>query len=125
MARSRFVAWVAMVALLAGCGGGGALDGTWTRSLSGEGDVTMTVRGGTATFQLPEPRWPAQDDLVAKVSLQGETLTLADETGPAACGKPAPAYTARIEGSVLTVSGGQGDPCGGRRVVLAGRWERR
>lgn len=125
MRAMRGVVGLLGMLVLAGCGGGGALDGTWARTLSGEGEVTMTVKGGKATFQLPEPRWPAADDLVAKVALSGETLTLSEESGPSACGKAAPAYTAKIEGATLVISGGSGDPCGGRRTALVGTWEKR
>jgi hypothetical protein len=124
--RSRCSALVlGTMCLMAACGGGGggALAGKWTKTMSGEGDVQLDVgAGGKATVELPAPRWPDASDWTAKFSLSGDSLSIADESGPAACGKPAPAYVARVEGNALTISGGGSDPCGARHAVLVGTW---
>ncbi len=121
----RFVTAALAALALAGCGGGGPLEGTWTRTMSGEGDLTMTVSGGKASFALPDGRWPDPVDLTAAVKLDGETLSVTDEAGPAACGKPAPTYTAKVEGTSLTIGGGGTDPCGARHAVLVGTWTKK
>ena len=86
--RTRRIAYLAAVTgMLMACGGGaGGLGGQWTKSMSGEGDVTMNISGGKATIELPSPRWPAEKDLLATLSIAGDSLTIADECGPAACG---------------------------------------
>jgi hypothetical protein len=106
-----------------GGGGGGALAGKWTKAMSGEGDVQLDVASsGKATVELPAPRWPDEGDWTAKFSLAGDSLSISDESGPSACGKPAPAYVAKVEGNSLTISGGGSDPCGARHAVLVGTW---
>jgi len=124
MKSLRFaVAAAACLLVACGGGGGGALSGTWTKTMSGEGDVTMTVGGGgKTTFELPAPRWPEEHDLTATLTLAGDSLTIADEAGPAACGKPAPKYAVKVEGNALTIGGGGSDPCGARHAVLVGAW---
>jgi hypothetical protein len=115
---------MAGASVLAACGGGaGGLSGKWTKTLSGEGDVVLDIAsGGKATVELPAPRWPEPADWTAKLSLAGDSLSIADEAGPRACGKPAPKYAAKVDGNTLTISGGNSDPCGGRHTVLVGTW---
>jgi hypothetical protein len=109
---------------LAGCeGGGGALAGTWTKSMSGEGDVKMTVGGGGAVkVELPSPRWPADVDVEAKLRMVGDSLEVSGETGPSACKDPAPKYHVAVSGTSMTIGGGSADPCPARHAVLVGTW---
>jgi hypothetical protein len=116
-----------MVWALAACGdrGAGGLAGKWSKSMAGEGDVTMNVgAGGKATVELPSPRWPEEHDVTATIAIAGDSLAISDEGGPAACGKdkPAPRYAAKLEGKSLMISGGSGDPCPARHAVLIGTW---
>jgi hypothetical protein len=124
MRIERLALVVTAACLLAACGGGGgALSGTWKKTMSGEGDVTMTVGGGgKTTVELPSPRWPDEHDVTATLTLAGDSLTITDEAGPAACGKPAPKYAAKVEGNALTISGGSSDPCPARHAELVGTW---
>ena len=109
---------------LAGCGGGGgALAGSWTKQMSGEGDVKMTVGGGgAAKIELPSPRWPADVDVEAKLKMVGDSLEITGDTGPHACKDPAPKYAAKVEGNTLTIGGGGSDPCTLRHAALVGTW---
>ena len=115
---------LALVGALAGCGGGGgALSGKWTKTMSGEGDVVMNVAaGGKATVELPEGRWPGEKDWTATLAVAGDSLSIADEGGSAACGKPAPKYAVKVENNTLSIGGGGSDPCGARHAVLVGTW---
>lgn len=126
----RFALATTVTCLFTACGGGGggALSGTWTKTMSGEGDVTMNVgSGGKATVELPAPRWPDEHDVTATLSLAGDSLSIANEGGPGACGndKPAPKYAAKVEGKTLTISGGSSDPCPARHAVLVGTWTKK
>jgi hypothetical protein len=118
---------LAMGCALGACGGGaGGLTGTWTKAMSGEGDVVLDVQSdGKSIVELPAPRWPEASDWTARLSLEGDSLSIADEAGPAACGKPAPRYAAKVEGNALTIGGGGSDPCGARHAVLVGTWTRK
>ena len=112
--------------VLVGCGGGsGALAGTWTKTMAGEGDVTMVIKGGTAEIQLPAPRWPADVDMTVKVTASGDSITITEDAGPSACTQPAPKYSFAAQGNQLTVSGGNTDPCGARHAALVGTWTKK
>jgi hypothetical protein len=117
---------LAVTTVVAGCGGGGgagSIAGDWTRSMSGEGDVTLRVEsGGRATMELPAPRWPEATDWSAKLTVAGDSLAISEESGPAACGKPAPTYVVKVEGKAMTIGGGGSDPCGARHAALVGSW---
>jgi len=119
-----------VVCALTACGGGGSggLSGKWSKSMAGEGDVTMDVgSGGKATVELPSPRWPEEHDVTATLAFAGDSLAITDESGPASCGKdkPAPRYAAKVEGNSLMISGGSGDPCPARHAVLVGTWTKK
>ena len=121
--RSRALVLVAGVVALAACGGGGgALAGTWTKPMAGEGDLKMTVAGGKAKFQLPDGRWPAEVDVEAKVRMVGDSLEVTGDTGPSACKDPAPKYSVAVSGNTITIGGGSSDPCPARHAVLVGTW---
>lgn len=124
MCMRRIVLAMAGTFVVAACGGGaGGLSGKWTKSMSGESDVTMDVgSGGKATVELPAPRWPEEHDVTATLTLAGDSLSIADEAGPSSCGKPAPKYAAKVEGNTLMISGGSSDPCSARHAVLVGTW---
>lgn len=108
---------------LVGCGGGGgALAGTWTKPMSGEGDLKMTVQGNSARLELPSPRWPAEVDMEVKLRMVGDSLEVSGDKGPSACKDPAPRYAAAVSGNSLTISGGSSDPCPARHAVLVGTW---
>lgn len=124
----RRIVLVAGACVLAACGGGGGggLSGQWTKTMSGEGDVVLEVgAGGKSTVEMPAPRWPEPKDWTGTLRLVGDSLTISDEGGPSACGKPAPTYVAKVEGNALTISGGNSDPCGGRHAVLVGTWTKK
>lgn len=105
------------------CGGGsGGLSGSWTKPMSGEGDLKMVVRGNSARFELPSPRWPAEVDVEAKVRMMGDSLEVTGDTGPSACKDPAPKYAVAMSGNTITISGGSSDPCPARHAVLVGTW---
>lgn len=121
--RSNALVLVAgMMALTACGGGGGALAGTWTKPMSGEGDLKMTVAGSKAKFELPSPRWPADVDVEARVRMVGDSLEVSGDTGPSACKDPAPRYAVAVSGNTVTISGGSSDPCPARHAVLVGTW---
>jgi hypothetical protein len=110
--------------VIAGCGGGSSkMAGKWTKSMEGEGDVVLTIDGkGAASFALPDGRWPAPVDVQSMLTMQGDSLTIASETGPSACAQPAPKYVVAISGTSMTIGGGSSDPCGARHEVLVGTW---
>ncbi len=113
-----------VVLAVAGCGGGGsAIAGKWTKTMTGEGDVVMNVaNNGTATFALPDGRWPAEIDVTAKFAVSGDSLTMTGDSGPSACADPAPKYAIAVSGNTLTIGGGNTDPCGARHAALVGTW---
>ena len=114
---------VAGVAMFAGCGGGaGGLAGTWTKPMSGEGDLKMVVQGGKAKFHLPDGRWPADVDFEAKLRMVGDSLEVSGDTGPSACKDAAPKYAVAVSGNTVAISGGSSDPCPARHAVLVGTW---
>lgn len=113
---------VAGTIVAAACGGSGGLAGTWTKPMSGEGDLKMVVQGGRARFHLPDGRWPADVDFEARVRMVGDSLTLQGDTGPSACKDAAPKYAISTSGNTMTISGGSSDPCTARHAVLVGTW---
>ncbi|MFZ5624498.1 MAG: hypothetical protein ACOY71_08710 [Gemmatimonadota bacterium] len=114
-----------LVIVAAGCAGAGPVAGTWTKSMAGEGDVKLIVdRGGKAKVELPSPRWPAEVDMEMKMTVKGDSLHLGSDSGPSACGQPAPAYTFTVQGDQLTIGGGNTDPCGVRHAALVGTWKK-
>lgn len=124
----RASGWLIGVVLVgvavAGCGGGSsALAGTWTKSMEGEGDVTLTIAGnGAATLALPDGRWPAAIDVQATMTALGDSLTVTNDSGPSACAQPAPKYVVAVSGNTMTIGGGNTDPCGMRHAVMVGTW---
>ena len=125
----RTSGWLAGVVLVglaaAGCGGGGssAIAGKWTKAMTGEGDVVMTIeKNGTASFALPDGRWPAPVDMTANLAVAGDSLSMTGDGGPSACAQPAPKYVVAVSGNTLTIGGGNTDPCGARHAALVGTW---
>lgn len=123
---SGWFAGVVLVGLVvAGCGGGGssAMAGKWTKQMAGEGDVVLTIaRDGSASFALPDGRWPADIDMTAKFTMAGDSLIVTADGGPSACTLPAPKYVMALSGNTLTIAGGNTDPCGARHAALVGTW---
>lgn len=122
---SGWLAGVVLVGLAAGCGGGGssAIAGKWTKAMTGEGDVVMTIeKNGRASFALPDGRWPAPVDMTANLAVAGDSLSMTGDGGPSACAQPAPKYVVAVSGNTLTIGGGNTDPCGARHAALVGTW---
>jgi hypothetical protein len=122
------IGFIALAGVLAACGGMGGsspIAGKWTKTMSGEGEVIMTIaQNGVASFALPDGRWPAPVDIEATLTVKGDSLTISNESGPSSCAMPAPGYVVAVAGNSMTIGGGGSDQCGTRHAVLVGTWSK-
>ena len=124
-ARS-FTRSVALLSLLAGCGGDAAkYAGTWKRDLYGEGEVHMKLASnGGVELMLPSPRWPDSVDLKGRARFQGDTLVFKADTAARACQTQDARYVVSLNDDQLRIAGLGMDNCGNRRAALVGTWQK-
>ncbi|HXE58689.1 MAG TPA: hypothetical protein VNK43_11865 [Gemmatimonadales bacterium] len=110
-----------LLGLLA-CEGRNGLSGTYTRTLYGEGELRMSMRGNTLAMELPSPRWPAEVDIEGPFRMRGDTLIFDDAAEALGCKAPDARYLVRRQEDTLNISGLGMDPCGARHAALVGTW---
>lgn len=122
--RVPVVGPLAVVTLLAGCGGEASkYAGDWKRELYGEGDVQMKLASnGGLELLLPSPRWPDSVDMKGQASFSGDTLIFKADTTGSACQTADARYVVNRTEDELHIAGVGMDPCGGRRAALVGTW---
>lgn len=122
----RQFALVAAVVSLAACGGEGAkYSGTWSRDLSGEGEVKMNLASnGNVELMMPSPRWPDSVDMKAQAAFVGDTLVFRADTAGSACQTADARYVVSRTEDQLQIAGVGMDTCGGRRAALVGTWKK-
>lgn len=122
----RHLALVAAVVSLAACGGEGSkYSGTWTRDLSGEGEVQMNLASnGNLELMMPSPRWPDSVDMKTQAAFVGDTLVFRADTAGSACQTADARYVVDRTEDQLHISGVGMDTCGGRRAALVGTWKK-
>ncbi|HEX6615077.1 MAG TPA: hypothetical protein VF046_02130 [Gemmatimonadales bacterium] len=120
------LALVVAVVSLAACGGESSkYSGTWTRDLSGEGEVKMNLgSNGNVELMMPSPRWPDSVDMKAQAAFVGDTLVFRADTAGSACQTSDARYVVNRTEDQLQISGVGMDTCGGRRAALVGTWKK-
>ena len=120
------LALIAAVVSLAACGGERSkYSGTWTRDLSGEGEVKMNLgSNGNVELMMPSPRWPDSVDMKAQAAFVGDTLVFRADTAGSACQTADARYIVNRTEDQLQISGVGMDTCGGRRAALVGTWKK-
>lgn len=110
--------------MLAACGGdAGKYSGHWKRTLTGEGDVELSLASnGKMELMLPSPRWPDTVDFQGRMMFHGDTATFKADTAGRACQTADANYRVTREGDQLHIAGIGMDSCGARRVGLVGTW---
>ena len=122
----RQLALAAAVVSLAACGGEGSkYSGTWSRDLSGEGEVKMNLASnGKVELMMPSPRWPDSVDMKSQAAFVGDTLVFKADTAGSACQTADARYVVNRTEDQLQISGVGMDTCGGRRAALVGTWKK-
>ena len=133
MSRFRWTAGVrpagvivalALVGSLTACGNN-KYAGSYSRELSNEGQVEMTLgSNGAITVKLPEARWGGRT-IESRTQLKGDTLVFGEDTGTFTCNKPGAAYVLTMESDKLVMDAVGMDACGARHAALNGTWSKK
>ncbi len=124
VADLRFLTLVATLLTVGACGGEAAkYAGSWTRDLTGEGAVQMSLASnGGMELMLPSPRWPDSVDMKGRANFKGDTLIFKADTASSRCQTADARYVISRTDDELHIAGVGMDSCGGRRAALVGTW---
>jgi hypothetical protein len=124
VADLRLVTLVSTLLTIGACGGEAAkYAGKWTRDLTGEGAVQMSLASnGGMELMLPSPRWPDSVDMKGRANFKGDTLIFNADTAASPCQTAEARYIISRTDDELHIAGVGMDSCGGRRAALVGTW---